>query len=614
MAKNMKTRKGKDGFNYPYTSPDIVIDSNGKSNTKKFEEIDSQFKDIATKTITTEERTKLTNLENYDDTSIKSDIQSQKARIDNLATLKKGSTTGDAELIDARTDSTGNIFNNSGENIRHIDSMLKSIFKPIIIFNETITTQAKSLFYNFKPDKYYKITIECSSTYSFSFKENKNLNTIISNKNGNTQGLYFFCDKPYTEVITYSNPVGNLKLIISELSIDNSQINLLENITQESLNKLDNTSRIFLTRILLNYNFGTKPNTQKCEFKKGIKYNINIDNKNITYSVSLLPNYPNVTGFVTIIPNTNQAKVNYEYTPEQDFTGIMVWNSTPASGTIDVQITTDSIDGKLVYKETESELKNIYSAYFGDSITSDDVTGIGTRVAEILGCKLTGNFAIGASTCSDFHNSTTNITDVDLSRPSNAYASINTLSNQVRRCLQYTTTSGNQISWTHKLSGDFNIDTAKGVGLGNIDKIPNFIYIAISTNDGIDSKTSVVDDTQTVFEQTYAELTRMSIASALRWAIETLQCVYPKAKIFVASPLQTSRKEGNFSYTSNLQKRDIIEKVCQFCSVEFIDSFSRSGFSTFRANDNGDGIHPGADWKERIAQFVANEIKNKYII
>lgn len=47
MPKNMKTRKGKDGFDYPYTSPDIVVDENGKSTTKKFEEIDSQFKDIA---------------------------------------------------------------------------------------------------------------------------------------------------------------------------------------------------------------------------------------------------------------------------------------------------------------------------------------------------------------------------------------------------------------------------------------------------------------------------------------------------------------------------------------------------------------------------------------
>ena len=46
MTKNIKTRKGKDGFNYPYTSPDLVIDGSGKSATTKFNEISSQFKDI----------------------------------------------------------------------------------------------------------------------------------------------------------------------------------------------------------------------------------------------------------------------------------------------------------------------------------------------------------------------------------------------------------------------------------------------------------------------------------------------------------------------------------------------------------------------------------------
>ena len=48
MAKNMKTRKGKDGFSYPYTSPDLVVDENGKSATTKFNEINSQFKNIVT--------------------------------------------------------------------------------------------------------------------------------------------------------------------------------------------------------------------------------------------------------------------------------------------------------------------------------------------------------------------------------------------------------------------------------------------------------------------------------------------------------------------------------------------------------------------------------------
>ena len=47
MGDKVKVREGNDGYSYPYTSPDLVIDKNGKSNTKKFEEIDSQFKDIA---------------------------------------------------------------------------------------------------------------------------------------------------------------------------------------------------------------------------------------------------------------------------------------------------------------------------------------------------------------------------------------------------------------------------------------------------------------------------------------------------------------------------------------------------------------------------------------
>lgn len=47
MSDKMKVRDGKDGYSYPYTSPDLVIDKDGKSNTSKFNEIDSQFKDIA---------------------------------------------------------------------------------------------------------------------------------------------------------------------------------------------------------------------------------------------------------------------------------------------------------------------------------------------------------------------------------------------------------------------------------------------------------------------------------------------------------------------------------------------------------------------------------------
>lgn len=45
MGDKMKVREGKDGYSYPYTSPDLVIDKDGKSVTKKFEEINSQLED-----------------------------------------------------------------------------------------------------------------------------------------------------------------------------------------------------------------------------------------------------------------------------------------------------------------------------------------------------------------------------------------------------------------------------------------------------------------------------------------------------------------------------------------------------------------------------------------
>ena len=46
MAKKIKTEKGTDEYYYPYTSPDLVIDKNGKNITNKFEEFDIRFEDI----------------------------------------------------------------------------------------------------------------------------------------------------------------------------------------------------------------------------------------------------------------------------------------------------------------------------------------------------------------------------------------------------------------------------------------------------------------------------------------------------------------------------------------------------------------------------------------
>ena len=95
-----------------------TLTTNDKTIIGGINELNSQFKDIAKQTITTDERTKLNSLENYDDTTIKNDIQTQKARIDTFTSLQNGSTTGDAELIDARIGADGITYTNLGDSIR----------------------------------------------------------------------------------------------------------------------------------------------------------------------------------------------------------------------------------------------------------------------------------------------------------------------------------------------------------------------------------------------------------------------------------------------------------------------------------------------------------------
>lgn len=245
-------------------------------------------------------------------------------------------------------------------------------------------------------------------------------------------------------------------------------------------------------------------------------------------------------------------------------------------------------------------------ACLGDSITSDQVTGIGTVVAEKLGAQMLGNFACGYATCSDWHDGPKNITTVTLAVPPNTNTDDNVLSNQVRRLLQAVTPKGQPISWTHR-DGEFALDESVGVGLGCA--APDVIYIAISTNDGNQPYNAVTDDRSTVLTSSYRSLTRSSLASALRWAIETLHCACPTARIFVATPLQAYSDQPWMSLEQTRLKRDIIISVCQTLDVDIIDSFTESGFTQEVARAHGE-VHPDEEWKERIASFVAKKIRS----
>lgn len=85
--------------------------------------VDSNYVDVNGQNLTTILNNKVNNSEM---TILSDEIYTQKSRIDNLAHLEEGSTTGDAELIDARVDTKGRIFNSLGDNIRYNEKEIRN--------------------------------------------------------------------------------------------------------------------------------------------------------------------------------------------------------------------------------------------------------------------------------------------------------------------------------------------------------------------------------------------------------------------------------------------------------------------------------------------------------
>lgn len=240
----------------------------------------------------------------------------------------------------------------------------------------------------------------------------------------------------------------------------------------------------------------------------------------------------------------------------------------------------------------------------GDSITSDQVTGIGTVVARKLRAAHCFNAACGYATCTDWHEGRRNVTPITLLEPPNTNTADNVLSNQVRRVLQAITPAGAAIRWTVD-----NLEyTLPGfVGTGTL-PTPDVLYIAIGTNDGNNPRNVPTDDFAAASAFPYALQERCGFASSLIWAIRTLQAACPEARVYVATPLQTSLPDTtHMGPTAGRLKRSLVMAACGLCGVTCIDSFLLSGFTAEVAAHHGE-VHPDDEWKERIATFLADSI------
>ena len=356
-----------------------------------------------------------------------------------------------------------------------------------------------------------------------------------------------------------------------------------------------------------------------CDFQSGdvLKVTCNPNGQTLTLALCVGTSFVDNPSQYTVLYNSSTALSEREFVVTGTYKCLHIWHSTTTA----ITLTADRIRNQIVTVRLRNDVDAMlktpgkYFACFGDSITSDQVTGIGTAVSGLLGCAMTGNFACGYAVGSDWHNGATVTTPISLTEPQNTNTADNVLSNQVLRCLQYTTAEGAQITWTHPIAGAQSISTSYGTGLGHTDEKPDILYIAIGINDGNNAQNTFTDDAETVMTQSYANLTKCSLASAIRWAIETLQSAYPDAQVFVASPLFTTSNDaannGQKSRGAVLAKRECIKKIANYCNAVFIDSTYESGYTVTAANVVGD-LHPNAKYKGIISRYVANEIHNRF--
>lgn len=158
------------------------LDDRVSQNTSDIESLTGQV--VSTSQATTSNTNKINNLEEQVSTNT-SNIQTQTSRIDSLASLTEGSTTGDAELIDGRTNAFGRISASIGGSIRNYE---QANFESIL----DECTELEGKYKNFSG------TIATSSNYSlYSFVTEKNTLYYISTKTNTAAPQILIGNKTY---------------------------------------------------------------------------------------------------------------------------------------------------------------------------------------------------------------------------------------------------------------------------------------------------------------------------------------------------------------------------------------------------------------------------------
>ena len=228
-----------------------------------------------------------------DNTNIKvnqntQELETQKARIDTFTKLAEGSTTGDAELIDARISQSGLVFSNVGGNIRNIDRILNTTvlnYETIANYDYDYISANKDsnemlyINYNIKKGDVFEIETVCSVNHSVTFTKsnpiNKALNNVeVINTTGNVIAKRIIATDSFTSLMFWASDVANLRKIVVKKIVYNNEV-----LKTSKIGVLDN---LFNKVVLINEditNFENNVVYKSVTLRKGNFYRINVRTK-----------------------------------------------------------------------------------------------------------------------------------------------------------------------------------------------------------------------------------------------------------------------------------------------------------------------------------------------
>lgn len=244
----------------------------------------------------------------------------------------------------------------------------------------------------------------------------------------------------------------------------------------------------------------------------------------------------------------------------------------------------------------------------GDSITAP-ANGYASKIAQIFNMKWT-NF--GVSGC---HWVNYGDTKVDFSaypihnELPNIYA-MNVIQNQVYRILQMITPTTAIVPEIDETTEFYSAYSYPVMGTGTVNAADvNLVTIACGVNDASSGKPiGQLTDVDTV---SYKDLTRQTLWSAMKWAINVLRIYLPNAKIVVLAPIQrASNRAGLWTYVNNE-----LQAANQF-ACPAVNMFEDVGIMTeIEAMEHrylSDGLHPNDAGATLMANVIASKLLTWY--